>query len=576
MAALDGLRALAVLAVIAFHADALPGGWLGVEVFFVLSGYLITTIMVAEVDRTNTVGLKAFWGRRVRRLWPAICAYLLVTLVIIVPRSISVTPPTTRHLVATLTWRQNWQMIGDGGYGAGLHAGIVEHFWSLSIEEQFYFVWPVLVWAVVRWVGKRGVRAVAAAGALTSLALVLWGVSRGWSVDRLYLGSDTRVLGLCVGALFAGVRPTGRVAATTAGAGVAAIVACCWWFGDIRTGILSGPLQLFTALSALTIVCAAGLRRGPLVWKPMRAIGRWSFGIYLWHVPIGMIVRSHVASVWWEACWTAAIATAVAAASYRLIELPVRRRLPVGRVIALSLTAVAVTCVAIGVVVVQPEYHPVSALPPEGNGGGSTVPLDLPTVVLLGDSVPFQAAGELAAAGRAAGFSTTVHAADGCVLTVDPDDQFWGPCRDWTAQLPQAVAGADIVVLWWANTGSVFAWHDTTYTTCESPESVSGRFDEMVQLLALPSTTQVVVVLPSDRADQGVRDHQGTACQRAATTEWADVHGYLVFDPDPTRLALGSERDVRRDGLHYTSPAARAIGDALFGLLAESPYAGTP
>ncbi len=297
MAALDGLRALAVLAVIALHAEALPGGWLGVEVFFVLSGYLITTLMLAEVERTNTVALKAFWGRRVRRLWPGICAYLLVTLVIIVPRAVSVTPPTTRHLVATLTWRENWQMIGDGGYGAGQHAGVVEHFWSLSIEEQFYFVWPVVVWAVARWVGRRGVRAAAAAGAVVSLALVVWGVSRGWSVDRLYLGSDTRVLGLCVGALFAGVRPTGRLAATGAGVGAVAIVACCWWFGDIRTDILAGPLQVFTALSVLTIVCSARLRRGPFVWRPMRAIGRWSFGIYLWHVPIGMIVRTHVGDV---------------------------------------------------------------------------------------------------------------------------------------------------------------------------------------------------------------------------------------------------------------------------------------
>jgi len=576
MAALDGLRALAVLAVIAFHAEALPGGWLGVEVFFVLSGYLITTLMLAEVGRTETVGLKAFWGRRVRRLWPAICAYLLVTLVIIVPRAIAVTPPTTRHLVATLTWRQNWQMIADGGYGAGSHAGVVEHFWSLSIEEQFYFVWPVVVWAVARWVGRRGVRAAAAVGAAASLALMVWGLTRDWSVDRLYLGSDTRVLGLCVGALFAGVRPTGRIAAWTAGAGVAAILACCWWFGDIRTGnradLLAGPLQGFTALSVLTIVCAAGLTRGPLVWRPMRAIGRWSFGIYLWHVPIGMIVRTHVADVWWEAIWTAAIATTVAAASYRLIERPVRKRVPAGRWIAVSLTAAAVACVAVGVVEVQQEYHPVAAHAPDDTspGGSTLVPASAASVVILGDSVPFQAAGELTAAGRAAGFDTVVHAADACILTVDGRDQFWDPCVQWTAELPQAVVGADVVVLWWANTGVGFAWHGEEYLTCDAPETVGGRFDEMIELLALPAGTEVVVVLPSERADQGARDHEGTACQRAATAQWATEHGHAVFDPDPVRLALGSEREVRRDGLHYTTLGAEAVGAALFELVAGS------
>ena len=251
--------------------------------------------------------------------------------------------------------------------------------------------------------------------------------------------------------------------------------------------------------------------------------------------------------------------------------------------IALSLTAAAVVCVAVGVVEVQQEYRPVAALPPDDTvvGGSTVVPEDAPQVVILGDSVPFQAAGELTAAGRTAGFDTVVHAADACILTVDPRDQFWDPCVQWTAELPQAVTEADVVVLWWANTGVGFAWHGQEYLTCEAPETVGGRFDEMIDLLALPSTTEVVVVLPSERADQGVRDHEGSACQREATSAWALGRDYLVFDPDPTRLATGSEREVRRDGLHYTTLGAEAVGAALFELLAESsaaspPYAATP
>jgi hypothetical protein len=346
------------------------------------------------------------------------------------------------------------------------------------------------------------------------------------------------------------------------------------WFGRIRPVVLHGPLQLFTVLSLVTVITAAGLRRGPLVWRPVRAIGRWSFGIYLWHVPIGMIVRAHVAEQWWEAILTAAISTAVAAASYRLIERPVRLRRPAGRVIGWSLAPIAVVAAVLGLVEVQAQSAKASAgltaevtVTVPTSGPSAEVPL---AVTIIGDSVPAMAADELAAAGSAAGFTTTVHAADGCLQSTHAADQFWPPCVDWTNGLPAIVAPADIVVLWWANTGATAVWHGDEYEVCAAPDATRGRLDEMVALLSLPSTTTLVVVLPSERADQGLRDHQGAECQRELTVSWAAEHDVTVFDPDPARTAAGSEREVRSDGLHYTPQGARAVAAALFAALPDS------
>lgn len=575
MAALDGVRAFAVLVVIAFHAGALDAGWLGVEVFFVLSGYLITTIVIGEVGRSGTVAMGAFWGRRVRRLWPAICVYLLVTLTVIAPHWLAVTPPTIEHLVATLTWHENWRMILDGGYGAGFHAGVVRHFWSLSIEEQFYFVWPVLVWLTARRSGARSarnIRIVAALGAIASLAVVVWGVRHGWSADRLYLGSDTRVLGLCVGAAMAGVRPTGRVAAATAGVGMVALAASCWWFGDIRHDILAGPLQMFTALSAVTIVCAAGLQRGPLVWRPVRAIGRWSFGIYLWHVPIGMVVHDHVSDAWVETLLTIVGATAVAALSYRLIEMPVRRRQRTGRPIALALTAAAIVCAVIGVIEIQPGEDELLAdqqtqLEPDS----STLPVDptLPRLVVVGDSVPYLAAPSIQAAGASHGYGTVVDARKACVMSPDVDDQLLADCAPWVESLAQPTATADVVVIWWGGTGAFLRWYGVNYAYCETPEIVDEMYGAMVDVIDA-NDPRVIVVLPSERTDQGADGRAGTACERDAIVAWAAANGVEVFDPDPARLAAGSEREVRTDGLHYTALGAKAVSAALFDAIGNA------
>ena len=568
MPALDGLRAFAVLVVVAFHAGALSSGWLGVEVFFVLSGYLITSLAVAEVGGSGTIDLRAFWGRRIRRLWPAICVYLLITLVVLVPRFVSVVPPSLDHLVATLTWRQNWQMIGDGGYGAGFRSGAVEHFWSLSIEEQFYVVWPVVLWLGARTIGRRwgapAIRSAAFVGVVCSSIVVCWGIARDWSVDRLYLGSDTRVLGLFAGAALAGLRLAGRRGVVAASVGTALVVVGCLTFGDIRHEVLAGPLQAFTAVSALAVVGAAGLRGGPLTWRPVRATGRWSFGIYLWHVPISMIVGAHVASAWWDAVITGVVATAVAALSYRLVESPVRRRLRRGRWIAIGLTTAAVLCAAIGVVEVQPDLI-------RADGPQVTQPMNgppLPRLVVIGDSVAHWAAPEIASSAAGAGWSAEVVAEDACVMSADPRDQVLDTCAPWVADLGSSVIGADGVVLWWGGTGEWMLWRGETRYMCDEPEAVAERYDALLDDLRIPSEVPVAIVLPSPRADHGAREQAGTDCERQAIADWADGRGVPVFDPEPARLAAGSEREVRVDGLHYTPLGAIAVTSALFDALA--------
>ncbi|WP_146167812.1 acyltransferase, partial [Micromonospora sp. MH33] len=215
--ALDGVRALAVAAVLAFHGGVatLPGGFLGVDAFFVLSGFLITSLLLAEHRDTGRIDLVAFWGRRVRRLLPALLLVLLVVLVL----SRKLMPGTELGALrwdelAALGYVANWRMANrDGDYFAATGSpSPLQHTWSLGIEEQFYLLWPLLLIPLLGWAAKRGavpprrrlgvalpvVLLGAAGSALAAAALFTPGAP-----DRVYYGTDTRAVALLVGAALA-------------------------------------------------------------------------------------------------------------------------------------------------------------------------------------------------------------------------------------------------------------------------------------------------------------------------------------------------------------------------------------
>ncbi len=259
-AGLDGLRGVAVLAVLLFHGGVswAPGGFLGVEVFFVLSGYLITSLLVAEWQRSSTIALGSFWARRARRLLPALfCLVATIGVYYLVAGPAQAVPGLKGDGISALTYFSNWHQIVAGAdyFAATGPVSPLEHTWSLAIEEQFYLVWPVLVISVLRLACRRGSRrgeddearearagnwplrlllAVCLAGAIASaldMALLFDG---GRNLNRIYYGTDTRASGLLIGAALAIVLALRRRPAE----------------GDTRDRRLTGSAALMTPLAA--------------------------------------------------------------------------------------------------------------------------------------------------------------------------------------------------------------------------------------------------------------------------------------------------------------------------------------
>jgi peptidoglycan/LPS O-acetylase OafA/YrhL len=218
--ALDGVRALAVLGVVLYHAGVswVPGGLLGVDVFFVLSGYLITSLLLREVARTGRVKLGAFWARRARRLLPALVLVLLAVAI-----WVALDPKENLHSVrldigAALLYVANWRFAfsGQGYFSSSEASSPVLHLWSLGVEEQFYVFWPLLVVGVVafaRWwrpsprSARTAVLALALVGTLASTGWLITEAVRGVDDSRLYYGTDTRALALLTGAVLAACLP---------------------------------------------------------------------------------------------------------------------------------------------------------------------------------------------------------------------------------------------------------------------------------------------------------------------------------------------------------------------------------
>jgi len=306
--ALDGFRAVAVLAVIVYHLGyrGLPGGFIGVDMFFVLSGYLITGLLLLEKERTGGIDLRAFWFRRARRLLPAVLLML-----VFVELWVAVTAPPfelawrRRDILWTLFYGANWHFIAsDQGYFVQFtSASPLRHAWSLAIEEQFYLVWPALIMAAVVFSRRhrRAVAIVCSVGIVVSVAASMWLFDPG-DPSRSYYGTDTRMHQLLVGAVLAtlsGVRTPRRIGAAGpfVGALGAAGLAAAFFLLDGRNS------AYYFGLSAGLAVCAAaliwGLETAPagvfaraLSWGPVRWTGRISYGLYLWHWPVILVIVS--------------------------------------------------------------------------------------------------------------------------------------------------------------------------------------------------------------------------------------------------------------------------------------------
>ena len=348
---LDGVRALAVIGVLLYHADLswIPGGFLGVDVFFVLSGFLITSLILEEFDRSGRVDFRKFYLGRARRLLPA----LILVLVVVSLAAALVYQDAARQLasdvVASIFYVNNWWYIAaDQSYFEFIgRPPLLKHLWSLAVEEQFYLVWPAIAFLAMRRFARKGVFAVAATLAILSTIWMLQlAVANGFpdfaDPSRAYFGTDSHSMGLLIGAAMATFwrpgrmrrsLPTGASVIITA-IGIAALLAVIWFFvfvGEFTPWLYRGGF-LGLALIVATLIAAAshpGVGLGKAMGtQPWRYIGQRSYGLYLWHWPVFMATRPGLDLPLDGVpllILRLGLTVGIAELSFRFVEMPIRR-----------------------------------------------------------------------------------------------------------------------------------------------------------------------------------------------------------------------------------------------------------
>ena len=346
----DGLRAVAVLAVLLYHLgiDWIPGGFLGVDLFFVISGYVITGLILDSIARSGTLDLRAFYLSRIRRLVPALIAMLVFTTLFIGVYA----PETVRRFVAdipyVLSGSMNWALVSrqQDYFEAIGRPPLLQHTWSLAVEAQFYLIWPLVLLFILKYFGKKNIPYAALGIALASgIALFAYSVSidtQESAISHVYFGTDTHSIGLFLGsALAVSWQPQNLTREITKRAqdfvdliGVVGLLGLLSTFlfineSDPTLYRIAFPLSALFGCATLISVVHPASRFAPILsTRPLMWIGERSYGIYLWHWIVFQLTRPSIDLVgddWALYALRVLIVFALADISLRYIEIPVRR-----------------------------------------------------------------------------------------------------------------------------------------------------------------------------------------------------------------------------------------------------------
>jgi peptidoglycan/LPS O-acetylase OafA/YrhL len=594
MPALDGLRAVAVALVMAYHLgySGAAGGYIGVEVFFVLSGWLVCALLVNEHQRTGIIGITSFWLRRARRLLPALVTVIVGTLAVA-----SVTAPgqlaTLRsHGFAALAYHLNWRLVVDDQsyFQAAEGPSALEHLWSLSIEEQFYLVFPLLcAFGLARWSRKLAVAAVvAAAVGATVLRFALY--TPGVDPSRIYFGTDTRAAGLLMGVALGlfwtpnRLRPhdsRGFTAALDAMACVGAGLVA-WYAFVLDATQPAAFLGGFTAVQMGTLVLiAVAVYPAPtrtarlLSLYPVRWVGQRSYGIYLIHWPVIVFISSAPGEQPESPLSVAAqvaLVIGLATLMNRLIEHPIRARGLVdacrdawrevsrwtsarvwGRPLVAGVVIFA-TVLTVGVSV-SVTRDVVTASPPATSQPESvviTASTTAPTTTVAdpASAAPAPAPAPAAPAAfvptTAIGDSVLVGAAPALSNRMGPSlavDAVIGRQMDEAGELIAAIAAegrlGEVVLLHLGNNGPFTA----------------EQIDEVFAVIGPDRTVLLVTVLVPRRWEGEVNDQLVAAAGRHPNAMLVDWRSLVTSEPGLTR----------DDGFHLTANGAERYADLVVG-----------